>query len=55
MESGQKFPWQAYKEELRRLFLAEDKSLSDVMAYMENEHNFRGRYLYINPQNDHFR
>jgi hypothetical protein len=54
MESVQKFPWEAHKEELRRLFLAEDRSLSDVMVYMEKEHNFRGRYLYVNPQNDSF-
>jgi hypothetical protein len=44
MESAQKFPWDAYKEELRRLFLTEDKSLSDVMEYMKKEHNFRGWY-----------
>jgi Clr5 domain len=33
--------WEAHRATIRRLYLGEDKTLKEVMTYMEQKHSFR--------------
>jgi hypothetical protein len=42
--------WESHREEMRTLYLLEDKSLRDVISHMENEYNFSATCV----PNNHF-
>jgi hypothetical protein len=41
--------WQVYKEEIRAMYLSENKSREEVMAAMEKTYGFRARFVGHRP------
>ena len=37
-------PWGSHKGEMERLFLNENKTLDEVIKFMQKKYNFRKRY-----------
>lgn len=42
--------WESQKDVLRQLYIEEDKSLQDVMAYMKKEYSFDASLVQISPR-----